>query len=64
MGRAAFVKPMFPRGRWNILRGDTVVVTAGRDAGASGVVSRVVRDERRPAVFVEGRNLVRVGGVG
>lgn len=62
MGRSAAVKPMFARGKWKILRGDTVYIARGRDAGATGVVTRVVRDEKRPAVVVEGRNLVGQGG--
>jgi large subunit ribosomal protein L24 len=48
---------MFDRNKWKILRGDTVVVTAGKDRGQRGVVLRVVRDDRFPRVVVEGLNL-------
>ena len=58
-GKAGFIKPMFERAKWKVLRGDTVAVTAGRDAGATGTVLKVIRDEKRPAVLVEGCNLVR-----
>ena len=57
-GKAGFIKPMFERAKWKVLRGDTVAVTAGRDAGATGTVLKVIRDEKRPAVLVEGCNLV------
>ena len=67
-GKAGFVKPMFERAKWKVLRGDTVAVTAGRDAGSTGTVLKVIRDERRPAVLVAGCNLVggrgREGGEG
>ena len=33
--------------RWNILRGDTVVVVNGRHRGQSGVVQKVLRDTNR-----------------
>lgn len=46
-----------PASSWNIYRGDRVVVTAGRDRGESGVVSRVDRD--KSLVFVTGLNLVK-----
>lgn len=59
-GKAGFIKPMFERAKWKVLRGDTVAVTAGRDAGATGTVLKVIRDEKRPAVIVEGCNLVRL----
>ena len=58
-GKAGFIKPMFERAKWKVLRGDTVAVTAGRDAGATGTVLKVIRDDKRPAVLVEGCNLVR-----
>ena len=58
-GKAGFIKPMFERAKWKVLRGDTVAVTAGRDAGATGTVLKVIRDEKRPAVLVEGCTLVR-----
>jgi large subunit ribosomal protein L24 len=48
---------MFDRNKWKILRGDTVVVTAGKDRGQRGVVLRIVRDDRFPRVVVEGLNL-------
>ena len=63
-GKAGFIKPMFERAKWKVLRGDTVAVTAGRDAGATGTVLKVIRDEKRPAVLVEGCNLVRLIGKG
>jgi large subunit ribosomal protein L24 len=46
-----------PASSWNIYRGDRVVVTAGRDRGESGLVSRVDRD--KSLVFVTGLNLVK-----
>jgi len=58
------IKPMFGRGKWRLLRGDTVQIMAGRDRGATGVVARVIRDDRKPAVIVEGRNLVGLSGEG
>ena len=42
---------------WRVLRGDTVVITAGRDKGLTGTVTRVLRKRRK--VVVEGRNLVK-----
>lgn len=52
------MKSMFPRGKWKILRGDTVVIRAGKDAGQTGVISRVHRDDKNPGVIVKGMNLV------
>ncbi|MCL2450541.1 MAG: 50S ribosomal protein L24 [Polyangiaceae bacterium] len=40
-----------------ILKGDTVVVIAGREKGKKGKVKRVLREEDR--VLVEGLNLVK-----
>lgn len=51
-------KAMFERGKWKVLRGDKVVVTAGKDAGQVGTVLKVLRDQRFPRVVVEGLNLV------
>ncbi len=42
--------------RWRIRKGDTVFLLAGKDKGKSGVVLKVLREERR--VFVQGVNLV------
>ena len=42
---------------FNIKKGDTVKVIAGKDKGAEGKVIRVIRDEDR--VVVEGVNLVK-----
>jgi large subunit ribosomal protein L24 len=42
---------------FNIKKGDTVKVIAGKDKGAEGKVIRVLRDEDR--VVVEGVNLVK-----
>jgi ribosomal protein L24 len=53
------IKSMFPNGNWKILRGDKVVITAGRDKGQTGIVKQVIRDVKIPRVIVEGRNLVR-----
>ncbi len=53
------IKSMFPSGKYKILRGDKVVITAGKDKGQTGIVSKVIRDEKIPRVIVEGRNLVR-----
>lgn len=52
------IKSMFQRNKWKILRGDKVVITAGKDKGETGIVSRVIRDDKIPRVIVEGRNLV------
>ena len=49
---------MFPRNKWKILRGDSVMITAGKDAGQTGIVSKVHRDCKSPAVTVKGMNLV------
>jgi ribosomal protein L24 len=56
------IRPMFARSKWRLLRGDTVQIMAGRDKGQTGVVARVIRDDKKPAVIVEGRNLVRARG--
>eukprot|EP00244_Chara_vulgaris_P011719 TRINITY_DN5913_c0_g1_i4.p1 TRINITY_DN5913_c0_g1~~TRINITY_DN5913_c0_g1_i4.p1 ORF type:complete len:162 (-),score=27.53 TRINITY_DN5913_c0_g1_i4:132-617(-) len=42
---------------WKILRGDTVMIMAGKDKGLTGTISRVVRKQNR--VIVEGRNLAK-----
>ena len=52
------IRPMFKKDKWKILRGDTVMITAGKDRGRTGTVSRVIRDSRKPLVVVEGLNLV------
>lgn len=52
------IKSMFSKDKWKILRGDKVVITAGRDKGQSGIVKKVIRDDKIPRVVVEGRNLV------
>ena len=57
------IKPMFKRGVWRIVRGDSVMIVAGKDRGATGTVLKVFRDVRRPRVLVEGRNLVRTCAV-
>ena len=49
---------MFERNKWKILRGDKVVIIAGKDKGETGIVSKVIRDDKIPRVIVEGRNLV------
>lgn len=53
------IRPMFERNKWRILRGDKVVITAGKDRGQVGTVLKVIRDEKFPRVIVEGQNLVR-----
>ena len=59
MGRLRSVyKPMFDRDKWKILRGDKVMIMAGKDRGQVGTVMRVMRDTRWPRVVVEGLNLV------
>ena len=50
---------MFDRNKWKILRGDTVIITTGKDAGETGTVTKVIRDDTFPRVVVEGLNLVR-----
>ena len=54
------IRAMFPKEKWKILRGDKVVITAGKDKGQTGIVTKVIRDERIPKVIVEGRNLVEL----
>ncbi|KAK9862108.1 hypothetical protein WJX84_006872 [Apatococcus fuscideae] len=51
------IRPMFKKDKWKILRGDTVMITAGKDRGRTGTVARVIRDDRKPLVVVEGLNL-------
>lgn len=55
------LKAMFERDKWKILRGDTVMILAGRDKGQLGTVRKVIRDPKYPRVLVEGRNLVGAG---
>ena len=52
------IKAMFPSNKWNILRGDTVKILAGKDRGQTGTVTKVIRDNKIPRVIVEGLNLV------
>ena len=54
------IKPMFKRNKWNILRGDTVMILAGRDKGQVGTVTKVIRDDRKPRVIVSGMNVVGI----
>ncbi|XP_024362674.1 uncharacterized protein [Physcomitrium patens] len=54
MGYKAAVK-VFKQ--WKILRGDKVMLMAGKDAGLTGTVMKVIRSQNR--VIVEGRNLVK-----
>eukprot|EP01018_Ginkgo_biloba_P027493 Gb_25179 [translate_table: standard] len=42
---------------WRILRGDNVMIIAGKDKGQSGSIKRVIRSQNR--VIVEGKNLVK-----
>jgi len=57
--RKKYIKPMFASNKWKVLRGDEVMVMAGKDRGTTGTVLQVLRDKARPRVVVEGRNLVR-----
>lgn len=57
MGARGRIKPMFTKNKWKILRGDTIQVLSGKDKGAQGTVIKVIRDEQRPRVLVEGVNL-------
>lgn len=43
---------------WKILRGDKVMVVAGKDKGQVGTIARVLRAQNR--VVVEGLNLARL----
>ena len=52
------LKAMFPRNKWKILKGDSVMITAGKDEGQTGIVSKVHRDPKDPGVIVKGMNLV------
>ena len=52
------IKPMFKKDKWNILRGDTVKILAGKDRGQVGTVTKVIRDDRKPRVIIGGINLV------
>lgn len=56
--RKRALKAMFPRNKWRILKGDSVMITAGKDAGQTGIVSKVHRDPKSPGVTVKGMNLV------
>lgn len=49
---------MFPKGQWKLLRGDNVIIKAGKDAGQTGIISKVHRDNKKPGVTVKGMNLV------
>lgn len=49
---------MFERDKWRILRGDKVMIMAGKDRGQVGTVLKVIRDDKYPRVVVEGLNLV------
>ena len=51
-------KSMFERDKWRILRGDKVMIMAGKDRGQIGTVLKVIRDNKYPRVVVEGLNLV------
>eukprot|EP00850_Spirogloea_muscicola_P002351 SM000009S23480 [mRNA] locus=s9:189656:191424:+ [translate_table: standard] len=42
---------------WKVLRGDRVMVMAGKDKGLTGTVQRVIRAQNR--VVITGRNLVK-----
>lgn len=55
--RKAF-KDVMHQTNYKILRGDKVMVTAGKDAGQVGTVLKVIRDTKFPRVVVEGLNLV------
>ncbi|KAL4458071.1 hypothetical protein ABPG75_012936 [Micractinium tetrahymenae] len=55
-GRKA-AQAMFERNKWRILRGDKVMVMAGKDRGQVGTVLKVLRDPDFPRVVVEGLNL-------
>ena len=57
MGLKRHIKPMFDSGKWRVLRGDRVMITAGKDKGQLGTVTKVIRHPQRPRVIVEGRNL-------
>lgn len=50
-------KAMFQSNKWKVLRGDTVMVVAGKDKGQVGTVQKVIRDDKYPRVVVEGLNL-------
>ncbi len=43
--------------KWKVVAGDMVIVNAGRSAGATGKVTKVLRAENR--LIVEGANLVK-----
>lgn len=51
-------KAMFDRDKWRVLRGDKVMLMAGKDKGQIGTVLKVIRDNKFPRVVVEGLNLV------
>lgn len=53
------MKSMFPRNKWKILKGDTVMITRGKDAGQTGLISKVHRDDKKPGVTVKGMNLFK-----
>ena len=45
------IKAMFPSNKWNILRGDTVKILAGKDRGQTGTVTKVIRDNKFPELL-------------
>ncbi|KAK9824552.1 hypothetical protein WJX72_011267 [[Myrmecia] bisecta] len=51
------IQDMFQRNKWKILRGDTVVIMAGKDKGLTGTITKVIRHPKEPKVLIEGRNL-------
>jgi len=51
------LKPEQQFHRWNIVRGDLVQVTAGKDKGKTGVVQKVERNANR--LYVQGLNLAK-----
>jgi len=48
-------KQVLPRERWNVVKGDTVQILAGKSRGMQGVVTKVKLGENR--LFVSGVNL-------
>ena len=55
--RGIFRRRVYPLAKWKIIRGDTVELISGRDAGKRGKVLLVDRKANR--IVVEGTNMVK-----
>lgn len=54
------IAPMFRRcPSWRIVEGDVVQIVTGKDKGEMGKVTSVIKNNRKPKVIVEGRNMAK-----